>query len=54
MQVEKWLSDDFFIVVYGDAIYPPDVFVELLNKFSISKSPFLVVHQVPKSDVYKY
>jgi len=54
LQARPWISWDFFIVVYGDAIYPPDVFKKLIETFEKHSSPILVVHEVPKEETYKY
>ena len=54
LQVEPRIADDYFIAVFGDAIYPPRLFTDLLKKFAEMKKPMVCVHEVPHEDVYKY
>lgn len=54
MQAEHLLTDDYFMVVFPDTIYPPETFVEMVKKFNETHSPIIAVHEVPKEDVYKY
>ena len=52
--VEHLISDDFFIVIFGDAIYPPRMFTDLIALFQKYKAPIVCAHQVPWGDVSKY
>ena len=54
LQVEPWISDDYFIAIFGDAIYPPRMFIDLIKKFEEIKKPIVCVHEVPREDVSKY
>src|SRR5574344_2642945 len=54
MQVEHLISDDYFMVIFADTIYPPETFSEMVKKFNETKSPIIAVHEVPKEEVYKY
>ena len=54
LQTKPWISDDYFVVAYGDAIYPPNMFEQMINHFKEYKSPILVAHEVPKEETYKY
>jgi len=54
LETKPWMNSDYFIVVYGDAIYPPNMFVEMVKVFEQTKSPVMCVHEVPMSETYKY
>lgn len=54
MQVEHLISDEYFMVIFADTIYPPETFSEMIKKFKETKSPIIAVHEVPKDEVYKY
>lgn len=54
MQVEHLISDEHFMVVFADTIYPPETFVTMIQKFNTTRTPIIAVHQVPKGEVYKY
>jgi len=54
LQAKPWIAWDYFIIVYGDAIYPPNIFVEMIKNFEKNRAPLLVVHEVPKEETYKY
>jgi len=54
LQAKNWISDDYFIVVYGDAIYPPNMFKQMIAYFEKHKKPILVAHEVDREETYKY
>jgi len=54
MQAQHLISDEYFMVIFADTIYPPETFVEMMKKFDATKSPIIAVHEVPKEEVYKY
>lgn len=54
MQAQHLISDDYFMVIFADTIYPPEAFIEMMKVFTIAPSPIVAIHQVPKEDVYKY
>lgn len=54
MHVEHLISEDYFLVVFADTIYPPETFIEMKKKFEETWSPVIAVHEVPQEDVYKY
>jgi len=54
MQAQHLISDDYFMVVFADTIYPPETFVEMKEKFDKTSTPIIAVHEVPKEEVYKY
>lgn len=54
MQVQHLISDEYFMMVFADTIYPPETFVEMRKKFEAIHSPIIAVHEVPKEEVYKY
>lgn len=54
MQVEHFISDEYFMVIFADTIYPPETFSEMIKKFEENKRPIIAVHEVPKDEVYKY
>lgn len=53
-----WLAqeyiDDDFLVVFGDAIYPPEMFTDMIDHYNEYKKPLMVAHEVDPSLVYKY
>ena len=53
LQVEPWI-DDYFMVIFGDAIYPPKLFTEMMENFAKNKKPLICVHEVPREDVSRY
>lgn len=50
---QEYLDDDF-LVVFGDAIYPPEMFGNIINHYNEHKTPLMVAHEVDPSLVYKY
>jgi UTP--glucose-1-phosphate uridylyltransferase len=32
IQVQPWIDDDYFIVIFPDAVYPPNMFELMLKK----------------------
>ena len=54
LQVEPRIADDYFLVIFGDAIYPPRMLKNMLKKFEEIKKPIVCVHEVPHDEVYKY
>lgn len=54
MQVKHLISDDYFMVILADTIYPPEAFVDMKKSFDAKNSPFLAIHEVPREEVYKY
>jgi UTP-glucose-1-phosphate uridylyltransferase len=53
-QVQPRISDEYFIVIFGDAIYPPQMLNDLLKKFAEVQKPIVCVHEVPREDVHRY
>jgi UTP--glucose-1-phosphate uridylyltransferase len=54
LQTEPWIGDDYFMVIFGDAIYPPKLFTEMMANFAKNKKPLICVHEVPMEDVSRY
>ncbi len=54
MQVEHLISDEYFMVIFADTIYPPETFASMIKKFEETHSPIIAIHEVPKEEVYKY
>jgi len=54
LNIQPWIDDDFFLVIFGDAIYPDSMYSELLKKFNELKQPIICAHEVPKEDTYRY
>jgi len=48
------ITDDYFIVIFSDCIYPPQMFNQMIEQFNKNPQPILACHQVPKEEVYKY
>ena len=53
-QVEPRIGDEYFIVIFGDAIYPPQMITDLLKKFTEVQKPIICVHEVPHEEVHRY
>jgi len=53
LQVEPWIND-YFMVIFGDAIYPPKLFADMMAHFAKNKKPLICVHEVPREDVFRY
>lgn len=54
LYAEPFLSDDYFMVIFPDTIYPPETFSRMMEAFSVRNSSIVAVHEVPREDVYKY
>ncbi|MFA7298266.1 MAG: sugar phosphate nucleotidyltransferase [Candidatus Absconditabacterales bacterium] len=54
LQIEPWIDEDYFMVIFGDAIYPDYMYTELLKKFAENPQPMICAHEVPKEDTYRY
>lgn len=54
LQVKPWIGEDFFIVIFGDAIYPPKMFDDMIKNFEANKKPLIVAHEVPMEDAHRY
>ncbi len=48
------ITDDYFMVIFSDCIYPPQMFNQMIEQFNKNPQPILACHQVPKEEVYKY
>ncbi len=46
--------EDYFFVIFGDAIYPPTLFWDMIDYFNINKNPIIAVHEVPIEEIYRY
>lgn len=53
-QVAPRINDDFFIVIFWDAIYPPTMISSLLQTFEKTKKPVVCVHEVAWEEVHNY
>lgn len=54
LQTRPRMDSSYFIVVYWDAIYPPEMFKDMIELHQQKKCPVVVVHEVPKEEVHKY
>lgn len=54
MQVKHLISDDYFMVILADTIYPPETFINMKKDFDAQHLPLLAIHEVPREEVYKY
>lgn len=48
------ITDDYFMVIFSDCIYPPLMFNQMVEQFNRNPQPILACHQVPMEEVYKY
>ena len=53
-QVAPWISDDYFFVIFPDAIYHPDLFSLMVQQHKETWSAIIAAHEVPREDVNKY
>ncbi|MEI7563105.1 MAG: sugar phosphate nucleotidyltransferase [bacterium] len=54
LYAEPFVSDDYFMVIFPDTIYPPETFKDMMTAFAARPSSIIAVHKVPQEDVYKY
>ncbi len=54
LQAESLISEDYFMTVLADTIYPPETFIEMLKIHQETKGPVIAIHEVPREEVYKY
>lgn len=54
MQVRNLISEEYFMVILADTIYPTEAFVDMKKVFDNDNSPLLAIHEVPREEVYKY
>lgn len=54
LQWAHLISEDYFMVVLADTIYPPETFIEVLKLHEQTKGPVIAIHEVPREEVYKY
>ncbi len=54
MQVRPWIDDDYFIVIFPDAIYPPNMFELMLKKHKETNGAVIMVHEVDPATVSNY
>lgn len=54
LQAASLISDDYFMTVLADTIYPPETFIEVLKLHQKTKGPVIAIHEVAKEEVYKY
>lgn len=48
------ISEDYFMTVLADTIYPPETFIEVLKIHERTGGPVIAVHEVAKEETYKY
>ncbi len=53
-QTKSWITDDYFMVIFPDCIYPTNMFKEMIEKFNSKPQPIIACHEVPMEEVYKY
>ena len=54
LQWAHLISEDYFMTVLADTIYPPETFIEVLKMHEKTWGPVIAVHEVPREEVYKY
>lgn len=54
LQIQPWIDDDYFMVIFGDAIYPNYMYTDLIKKFNEHPQSIICVHEVPKEETYRY
>jgi UTP--glucose-1-phosphate uridylyltransferase len=54
LQAAPWINDDFFMVIYGDTIFHPDAFAEMIALHQQTGKSVMLVVEVPQQDVSKY
>ena len=54
MQAAPWINDDFVMVVYGDTIYHPKIYKEMVELHKEFGKGIMCLKEVPEEDVSKY
>lgn len=54
LQWAHLISEDYFMTVLADTIYPPETFIEVLKLHQETGGPVIAIHEVPREEVYKY
>lgn len=54
MQVEPRINDDFFIALFPDAVYPPNMFELMLKKHKETGWAVIMVHEIDPAKVSSY
>lgn len=54
LQAQPWIHEDFFMVIYGDTIFHPSAFQEMIALHQQTGKSVMLVVEVPQQDVSKY
>lgn len=54
MQAAPWISDDFVMVVYGDTIYHPKIYQEMVDLHKTTGKGVMCLKEVAEENVRKY
>ena len=54
LQWAPFISEDYFMSVLADTIYPPETFIEVIKLHQQTGGPVIAVHEVSREEVYKY
>jgi len=54
LQAKPWVSDDYFLVVNGDMIYPEDSFKQMIDLHNATSKPIWLLKEIDMHDTYKY
>lgn len=54
LQAAPWIQDDYVMVVYGDTIYHPAIFADLVHKHQETQKAVMALKEIPMDQVSKY
>lgn len=54
LHAEHLISEDYFMVIFPDTIYPPETLPNMIKLFNEKRCSILAVHEVPREEVYRY
>ncbi len=54
LQAEKWIDDNYFILILWDSIFHPEIYKQALNLHQKTWEAVIVAKKIPKEEVYKY
>ena len=54
MQATPWISDDYVMIVYGDTIYHPNIYKEMVELHNRTWKWVMCMKKVPHEETYRY
>lgn len=53
-EVRPWVSEDFFLLSVGDALFHPKIFQEMVQLHKQTGNAVIALQEIPKEEVHKY